>query len=100
MNPVVSRTTFDDLSARAGEMPNFPSGDEVKLSAAWLIEQSGFQKGFVHGNVGLSTKHTLAVINRGGGTAREVVELVRTIQAGVREKFGVEIHPEPIFVGV
>ncbi len=100
MNPIISRAAFDDLSRRAGELPNYPSGDEVKLSAAWLIEHAGFSKGFVHGNVGLSTKHTLAVINRGGGTAREVIELVRLIQSGVREKFGVEIHPEPIFVGL
>jgi UDP-N-acetylmuramate dehydrogenase len=95
MNPIITRAAFD---AMAIDMPNFPSGDEVKLSAAWLIEHAGFHKGFVHGNVGLSSKHTLAVINRGGGTAREVVELVRMIQDGVREKFGVEIHPEPIFL--
>jgi UDP-N-acetylmuramate dehydrogenase len=100
MNPLISRATFDELAARAGDMPNFPAGDDVKLSAAWLIERAGFQKGFAHGNVGLSSKHTLAVINRGGGTAREVKELVAIIQGGVRAKFGVEIHPEPIFVGV
>jgi len=70
----------------------------VKLSAAWLIEHAGFHKGFIHGNVGLSTKHTLAIVNRGGGTAREVVELVRMIQDAVRAKFGMEIHPEPVFV--
>lgn len=99
MNPILPRAVFDDLSRRAGDMPNFPAGDDVKLSAAWLIENAGFHKGFAHGNVGLSSKHTLAVINRGGGTAREVVELVRMIQDGVRARFGVEIHPEPIFVG-
>ena len=97
MNPIVSRATFATMPQ---DMPNFPSGDDVKLSAAWLIEHAGFQKGFVHGNVGLSSKHTLAVINRGGGTAREVLELVDMIRRGVREKFGVEIHPEPIFVGL
>jgi len=95
MNPIVSK----DVAARLPEMPRFPSGDDVKLSAAWLIEHAGFHKGFVHGNVGLSSKHTLAIINRGGGTAREVVELVRMIQAAVREKFEVELHPEPIFIG-
>jgi UDP-N-acetylmuramate dehydrogenase len=97
MNPIVSRAQFDAMQV---EMPNFPSGDEVKLSAAWLIENAGFHKGFAMGNVGLSSKHTLAVVNRGGGTAREVVELVKTIQGRVREKFGVDIRPEPIFVGV
>lgn len=78
--------------------PNFPSDGGVKLSAAWLIEQTGFHKGFVHGNVGISTKHTLAIINRGGGTAAEVRELVRMIQERVRERFGVELQPEPVFV--
>ena len=91
-NPIV------DAKAAAG--PQFPASDgKVKLSAAWLIENAGFHKGFVHGNVGLSSKHTLAIINRGGGTAREVLELVRKIQDAVRAKFGVELHPEPVFVG-
>jgi UDP-N-acetylmuramate dehydrogenase len=102
MNPIISRPEFETLAARVGDkkIPNFPSGDEVKLSAAWLIENAGFRKGLVHGNVGLSSKHSLAIINRGGGTAREVVELVRMIQQKVRETFGVEIHPEPNLVGV
>ncbi|MEA2416853.1 MAG: UDP-N-acetylmuramate dehydrogenase [Thermoanaerobaculia bacterium] len=102
MNPVVTPAQFDDLLIRAGtkNIPHFPSGDQIKLSAAWLIEHSGFHKGFVHRNVGLSSKHTLAVINRGGGSATEVIELVTMIQGGVREAFGVEIHPEPNFIGV
>ena len=65
-----------------------------------VAENAGFTKGFVHGNVGLSSKHTLAIVNRGGGTAREGLELVRMIQQKVREKFGVEIQPEPNFIGV
>jgi UDP-N-acetylmuramate dehydrogenase len=101
MNPVVTPAQLDELVLRAGtkNVPYFPSGDQIKLSAAWLIEHALFHKGFVHGNVGLSSKHTLAVINRGGGTAREVLELVALIQGGVREKFGVEIQPEPNFIG-
>ena len=99
MNPIVSHAAYETFAAIAPEAPHFPSGDEVKLSAAWLIEHAGFHKGFTHGNVGLSSKHSLAVINRGNGTAAEVVELVRMIQAQVREKFGVEIHPEPNFIG-
>ena len=92
MNPIVP-------PERAPEgAPRFPSGDGVKLSAAWLIEHAGFHKGFAHGNVGISTKHTLAIVNRGGGTAAEVLELVRRIQQGVRERFGVELQPEPVFV--
>jgi UDP-N-acetylmuramate dehydrogenase len=99
MNPVVTAAEYDAFARRAPDAPHFPSGDDVKLSAAWLIEHAGFHKGLVHGNVGLSSKHTLAIINRGGGTAAEVVELVRMIQTGVREKFGVDIHPEPNFIG-
>ncbi|HYC91237.1 MAG TPA: UDP-N-acetylmuramate dehydrogenase [Thermoanaerobaculia bacterium] len=99
MNPIVSASDYEAFAKIAPEAPHFPSGDEIKLSAAWLIEHAGFHKGFVHGNVGLSSKHSLAVINRGGGTAAEVVELVRMIQAKVRERFGVEIHPEPNFIG-
>jgi UDP-N-acetylmuramate dehydrogenase len=96
MNPIVPRASLGPALADA---PRYPAGDDVKLSAAWLIEYAGFHKGFVHGNVGLSTKHTLAVINRGGGTAAEVVELVRMIQTSVKERFGIEIHPEPSFIG-
>lgn len=99
MNPVLSAEAYEEFARRAPEAPHFPSGDGVKLSAAWLIEHAGFQKGFALGNVGLSTKHTLAVVNRGEGTAGEVVRLVKLIQARVREHFGVEIHPEPNFVG-
>ncbi len=95
MNPIVSPEKFAEL----GDMPHFPAGKKVKLSAAWLIENAGFQKGLVHGNVGISSKHTLAIINRGGGTAREVLELARMIQQGVLEKFGVELQPEPTFIG-
>jgi UDP-N-acetylmuramate dehydrogenase len=95
MNPIV------DPSQATEEMPRFPAGDgKVKLSAAWLIEHAGFDKGFTLGNAGLSTKHTLAVINRGGATAREVLALVELIQTRVREKFGIELHPEPNFIGL
>lgn len=99
MNPIVSREEYARFAGRAPDAPAFPAGDDMKLSAAWLIEHAGFGKGFTHGNVGLSSKHTLAVINHGGGTAAEVLELVRMIQSGVRERFGIEIHPEPNFIG-
>jgi len=99
MNPVIPVAEYEAFAERAPDAPRFPAGDEVKLSAAWLIEHAGFHKGYTHGNVGLSTKHTLAVINRGGGRAAEVTELVSRIQRSVREKFGVELHPEPNFVG-
>jgi UDP-N-acetylmuramate dehydrogenase len=107
MNPVVDAAALEAFLRRAevvaGEdarIPHFPADDgTVKLSAAWLIEHAGFHKGLVHGNVGLSSKHTLAVINRGGGTAKEVLDLVQLVQTGVRDTFGVEIRPEPNFVG-
>ena len=92
MNPIVPPERVPEGA------PHFPSPDGVKLSAAWLIEQAGFHKGFAHGNVGISTKHTLAIVNRGGGTAAEVLELVRMIQDAVQERFGVELQPEPVFV--
>ncbi len=100
MNPVISAAEFERFKMKAEGTPGFPANDgTVKLSAAWLIEHAGFEKGFVLGNVGLSSKHTLAVINRGGGTAREVRELVKMVQDRVREQFGIEIHPEPNFIG-
>jgi UDP-N-acetylmuramate dehydrogenase len=92
MNPIVP--------AELAKGPSYPAADgTVKLSAAWLIEHAGFHKGFIHGRAGLSSKHTLAVINRGGATAAEVLELVRMIQSKVREAFGVELVPEPNLVG-
>ncbi len=99
MNPVLPAGQLTSLLDRYPKMPHYPSAGEVKLSAAWLIEHAGFGKGFVHGHAGLSSKHTLAIINRGGGTAAEVLELVRLIQERVRAAFGIELHPEPNFVG-
>jgi len=99
MNPVLSAADYDAFALRAPDAPHYPSGEEVKLSAAWLIEHAGFSKGFVLGNVGLSSKHSLSIINRGGGTAAEVVALVHLIQDRVRETYGVELSPEPNFIG-
>lgn len=106
MNPILSREDAAAFQLRARQrvgdekVPAFPSADgSVKLSAAWLIEHAGFHKGFVHGRAGLSTKHTLAVINRGGAGADEVAELVAMIQRRVKETFGVALLPEPNFVG-
>ena len=73
----------------------------VKTSAAWLIEHAGFTRGFgLPGPVSLSTKHTLALTNRGDGTAAELVALARTVRDGVRERFGITLEPEPVLVGV
>lgn len=107
MNPTITEDDFEQVKATAARfiespeaMPAFPAPDHrVKLSAAWLIEQAGIRRGTVHGNVGTSTRHALAIINRGGGTAREVLELCRLVQARVRDRFGVELTPEPVFLG-
>jgi UDP-N-acetylmuramate dehydrogenase len=85
---------------RSEIMPKYPMKDgSVKLSAAWLIERAGFFKGYADGRVGLSSRHTLALINRGGATAGELLGLMHKIQGEVRAIFGVELVPEPVFVG-
>jgi UDP-N-acetylmuramate dehydrogenase len=86
---------------RPGEtMPRFPFAEgRWKLSAGWLIERAGFKKGYGSGRVGVSGKHALALVNRGQGTTRELLELAREIRDGVRAKFGVELSPEPVMVG-
>lgn len=98
VNPVVDADTAERL---AGEgMPQFPTSGGVKLAAGWLIEHAGFERGYVRGNVGLSTKHALAIVNRGGGTAREVAGLAGAIRRAVADRFGVALVPEPVFVNV
>jgi len=106
VNPVVAPGEFEEIKRRASrfvsdteKMPAFPAGDQVKLSAAWLIEHAGFEKGYAHGNVGISRKHALAIINCGGGTAREVLDLAEEIKSRVRDRFGVALDVEPVFVG-
>jgi UDP-N-acetylmuramate dehydrogenase len=80
--------------------PVWPEPDgRVKTSAAWLIEQAGFSRGYGNGRVGISAKHTLALVNRGGGTTAELMALAHEIAGGVRERFGVSLHPEPVLVG-
>jgi UDP-N-acetylmuramate dehydrogenase len=102
-NPVVSRAHFERIQGTApGPVPHYPAGrdeTQVKLAAAWLIENAGFRKGCTRGRVGISSKHTLALVNRGGASARELLALAREIQDGVNQKFGIELRPEPIFVG-
>lgn len=108
-NPVVSREEFAALEqrARAGgimasseTIPHFdaPEGN-IKLAAAWLIEHSGFSKGYVHGRAGISTKHALALVNRGGAAAAEIVSLMELIIERVSASFGVKLSPEPVFIG-
>jgi len=107
-NPILRTRDFDAFAQRAAQRlgadarpPAWPAGERaVKTSAAWLIERAGFTRG--HGNpagIAISSKHTLALCNRGAGTTTELVALAREIAAGVRAAFGVELVPEPVFVG-
>ena len=102
MNPVVPAATHASIVAAHPDrrVPGFvlPEG-AVKIPAAWLIEQAGFARGYQHGAAGLSSKHPLALINRGGATAREVVALATQIKHAVAARFGIRLRPEPIFVG-
>jgi UDP-N-acetylmuramate dehydrogenase len=96
-NPVLPADEFAQI---AGDPPGWPEPDgRVKTSAAWLIERTGFPKGYVRGRVGISSKHTLALVNRGGATTEELMALAREIAGGVLGAFGVDIRPEPVLVG-
>jgi UDP-N-acetylmuramate dehydrogenase len=101
MNPVVPVDAQERVSSIAGDRaPVFVvDAARVKLPAAWLIERAGFHKGFTDGPVAISTKHPLALVNRGGAMARDVLRLARRIKAQVADRFGVWLVPEPIFVG-
>jgi len=96
MNPVIDRAAFE----RFAPAPHYPmDNDAVKVPAAWLIEQSGFARGHTDGASGLSTKHPLAIVNRGGATARDIIRLARRIKTAVFDCFGIALRPEPVFVG-
>ena len=80
--------------------PAWPEPDgRTKTSAAWLIEQAGFHRGYGNGRAGISTKHTLALVNRGGATTAELMALAHEIAGRVEERFGIALHPEPVLVG-
>ena len=104
-NPVVDTALADRIEREVGEegMPRFaqPDGKE-KLSAAWLIERAGFPRGFPGEDAParLSTKHTLALTNRGGASADDIADLARRVQRGVEKRFGVALVPEPVWVGL
>ena len=97
-NPILSAEQATDLP---GDAPRFDAGEgRVKSSAAWLIEHAGFHRGYgLPGPVALSTKHTLALTNRGTAHTADVVNLAREVRAGVLNKFGVELVPEPMLIG-
>jgi UDP-N-acetylmuramate dehydrogenase len=96
-NPILSPARALALPDHA---PRFAQPDgKIKTSAAWLIEQAGFTKGYGHGSARLSSKHTLALSNQGGASAADLLSLAREIRAGVQAKFGIELVPEPVLVG-
>jgi UDP-N-acetylmuramate dehydrogenase len=109
-NPVVTEEQMRAIAAGSGkEPPRFPAGPNsgsgtenegrVKIPAAWLIEQAGFAKGYTLGKAAISSRHTLAIINRGGATAAEILALASQIADTVEEKFGIRLEMEPVMVG-
>jgi UDP-N-acetylmuramate dehydrogenase len=103
-NPIVNEAQARHVALAAGaEPPQFTAGPDhpnmVKLSAAWLIERAGFPKGYALGRAGVSTKHTLALVNRGGATAAEILALADKIRSAIAASFGIELHMEPVMVG-
>lgn len=110
-NPIVDAATAEKLPANA---PRWPAGDQIKLSAAWLIDHAGFAKGFglegtsngnlnghdlAGGRASLSTKHTLAITNRGEASAEDMLVIARAVRDGVERTFGIQLQPEPLLIG-
>jgi UDP-N-acetylmuramate dehydrogenase len=106
VNPVLDAAALAALDGRVtvargpdARAPRFAAeGGAHKVSAAWLIEQAGFGKGLSSGPVGISTKHALALVNRGGATARELLDFAAVIQRGVLQAFGVALSAEPVII--
>jgi UDP-N-acetylmuramate dehydrogenase len=103
-NPVMTEEQHQALQKRAVErnltIPTYPALEKNhKVSAAWLVEHSGFSRGYSLGHVGISSKHALAIVNRGGATAAEVIALKSEIQQRVEETWGIRLETEPVYVG-
>jgi UDP-N-acetylmuramate dehydrogenase len=103
-NPVLTAAAHAELFSRAAErqltVPSYPAlAQQRKVSAAWLVENSGFKKGYSRGQAGISTKHALALINRDDATTDEILALKEEIQARVEQQWGIHLEPEPVFVG-
>jgi UDP-N-acetylmuramate dehydrogenase len=103
-NPIVPMSVLTELAARlearGRQLPSYPAGDGFrKLPAAWLVEHAGFPKGYIKGAAGISPRHALAIINRGDATAADILVLKDEIQERVKDKFGIELQLEPVFVG-
>lgn len=100
-NPVVPEARYQEVATLAAHpVPRFAAARGfVKIPAAWLLEEAGFKKGLALGNAGISSRHTLALINRGGATAKEILALRDWIVAAVEKKFGIRLEPEPVWLG-
>jgi UDP-N-acetylmuramate dehydrogenase len=103
-NPLLTRKQLNDLTERANAMaltiPSYPALEaRHKVSAAWLVEHSGFTKGFRLGAARISTKHALALVNAGNAHASDIIRLKDAIQHGVEKTWGIHLEPEPVFVG-
>jgi UDP-N-acetylmuramate dehydrogenase len=100
-NPIITEKEFGEIQSHAGSsVPRYPAAPgHVKTAAAWLIERAGFSKGYSLGPAGLSTKHTLALVNKGGAKSEDILRLAQEIRSRVHEKFGIKLAPEPVFLG-
>ena len=103
-NPVLPQAFVEELASRilsgGWQLPSYPANDGFRrLPAAWLVEHAGFAKGYTKGHTGLSHKHALAIVNRGGATAAEIIALKDEIQSRVWNEFGIRLEDEPVFVG-
>jgi len=99
-NPIVSEEQYQRLAQSRGEViPNYAAGPgQLKLAAAWLIEQAGFARGFRQGRAAISSRHTLALVNTGGATAAEILALAEKIARGVEDRFGIGLEVEPVLL--
>lgn len=106
-NPIVPLSLYERIAAgfAPAPVPRYPAPDgwqgepQVKIPAAWLLEKAGFYRGYALGQAGISSRHTLALINRGGATAADILALRDAIRAGVERQFGVRLEPETVWVG-
>jgi UDP-N-acetylmuramate dehydrogenase len=103
-NPIVPATTLAGIATALNldpaTIPHWPAGEgQIKLPAAWLLERAGFVKGFALGEAGISSRHTLALINRGQATANDIARLRNTIQQEVSARFNITLEQEPVQIG-
>jgi UDP-N-acetylmuramate dehydrogenase len=104
-NPIVPASTLEHIAGTltipAAQIPHWSAGkDQIKLPAAWLLEKAGFTKGYTHGEAGISSRHTLALINRGHATAADIAALRDAIQREVLRRFHIQLEQEPVQLGV